>query len=780
MSLFSNIRTTVSDLAKTTILFTQYKRSGTNERSFTEWLAMMQNSAYNHQPDFLDSNYPGYQALPQSADKYVGVLDLRVSPKDLYEMINRDTYVSGLFDSLMKTLFKNDYYVDVVKDRNGKELGSKRKARYYTEQLKRAQFEILVEKQVNAELADGGGNALLYTVQTDKGLEFRCDPFLYNGRPRVRVFGDLHTQKVWKYEIVDETMMTVHTLDPKENYMMHTRYSQAGDFRFSTGPAKKAVYWYILKKYLAGANLARFKNGLQSPVISTPDYSALTSIITAMAATTGKVSDNSTPEFMRNPLMFLAKQGVIDDELFRTVTARPDKTNQLIRLNFPQKFEQIGTNNRDMQTKELIALCDKQMGFAYRTSEGVLNTSNSKYSNAEIERDNWDELVVDPIKRKIEKVGEEFYLPVIDPLFDTRLYRLRFGRDADQEDLDIYNAKTERNTGIANLLVQLSSVSDTAKYNFETNEIEPVVQEESNKQNSVEPNDVEDNDDIVENNDLQRANKASSISHKAITSPEGKSFNTLVKKSIAKQLNAYVDKTRVYSDPQTMLSNLDKDMQSISKYGLSVNTYKQQLVKTTRLGHEDFLKNKRSKRYGDQQDLAYPQSIIDMLDSKAQFMIKGYSSLSPSQKELIKKGYYLGDRDISTYSGFDAETTNQINTIIKNKLENSTALSPATVDDIRGTILEEIGNMSSSRADRIINTEIAQSTQAVRYNLYLEDGWNTKAWIDSNDDRVRESHRENAAQGFIDINEPFQNGSYTPADEIDCRCDLVFGMKDKI
>lgn len=783
MSLFDNIRTTVTDLTKTTLLYTQYKRSGSNSRSFNEWLAMMQNSAYNNQPDFLDSNYPGYMGLPQSADKYVGVLDLRVSPKDLYEMHNRDTYVSGLFDSLMKILFKNDYYVDVVRDRNGKELGSKRKAHYYTDQLKRAKFEVLVEKQINAELADGGGNALLYTVQTDKGLEFRCDPFLYNGRPRVRVFGDLHSQTVWKYEILDEAMMVVHTLNPKDNYMLHTRYSQAGDFRFSTGPAKKAVYWYVLKKYLAGANLARFKNGLQDPVLSTPDYSALSAIMTAMGEGMGKVSNSSIPEFMRNPLMFLAKQGVLDDELLRTITGRPDKTNQYIRLNFPQKFERIGVNNRDMQVKELIALCDKQMGYAYRTSEGVINTVNSKFANAEVERDNWDDLVVDPVKRKIEKVGEEFYLPVIDPLFDTRYYRLRFGRDPDQEDLDIYNAKTERNTGIANLLVQLSGIPDMAKYNFETNEIEPVIKEEGNKQNDVEPNSVEDNDEVVEEAGLQRGNKAVSLSHRAIISPEGRSFNSLVKKSIAKQLKGYIDKTRSYSNPEVMLKNVSKDMPSISQSGLSVNTYKQQLVKVTRLGYEDFLKNKRSKRYGDQQDLAYPKDILDMLDSKAQFMVKGFSSLSEEQRKLVLQRYYLDptrDRSISTYAGLDEETTSQINTIIQNKLSNSTSLNPATVDDIRSTILEQVDTLSESRANRIIDTEIAQSTQAVRYNLYLGDGWNTKAWLDSNDDRVRPAHRENAAQGYIGIDEAFSNGAQTPADEIDCRCDLVFGMKDNI
>ena len=768
--------------------FQTYKNAKRYKRSLEEFFSMIQNPLYNHEPNFLDGNMAGMQLLPQVTDKYVGTFDVRVSPKDLWEMCNRDAYVMGLFESLVETLFKKDFYVDIMKDEKGNPLGDKKQALIYQDLLKEYNFEELVIKQIYAEWADGGGNSLLFTVKTKKGIEFRCEPFLYNGLPRVRVYGDLKTHIIEKYEVLDERMQVLYTLIPEENLVKQTRYTVAGDFRFSNSPSKRAIFWYILKKNLAGANLQRFKNGLVDPVLMSPDYTSLASLINTMSANASQVSDRSIAEYFRDPLKFISDQSSQDDEILRGIVGRADKASTWIKTHMPYKTERVGNTNVQMQAVELIEVCDAQMGYAYKTSQGIINTQKSKYANAEIERDNWEDLVVDPIKRKMEKVAMEFYLPIIDPEFNPSLYRVRFGRDPDEENLAIYNAKTARNSSKATILSQIygASISQIVKYNFETDEIEPI--EDATVQiteNNAEPDAIIENDQTVEDSDKIRVAKKKTIIEDLLKGSEARNFQKIVKNAITKQIKSYTETIRD-ADVNKLLDNLDKDFKPISNFGLNVSVYKQQVVKFGQRGFEEFIEtDKKLKRAPI--EYKFPQSIIDMLDAKSQMVIKGYLSLNDEQRKLVLNYYAKSQQAITAlkdYQGIDIKTKDEVATIVRNKLANTTITQGAkkddvvnktvTADDIIEEVLVRLPDISGNRAINIVNTEIAQSVTATRHNIYIQSGYDLKMWNTCNDDRVRPIHLDNEAQGYISIDEMFAGGEITPADALFCRCDLTY------
>ena len=106
--------------------------------------------------------------------------------------------------------------------------------------------------------------------------------------------------------------------------------------------------------------------------------------------------------------------------------------------------------------------------------------------------------------------------------------------------------------------------------------------------------------------------------------------------------------------------------------------------------------------------------------------------------------------------------------------------------------IRDAAGWSEARAQRVGRTESHVATQFGAQEAAEQAGVETKTWITSGDDRVRESHREANGQKR-DIDEPFdvgdaelmypgdpEGGADEPGEVISCRCVTGFGFKKSL
>jgi 2'-5' RNA ligase len=818
---------------------------------------------------FLDRPEIGYSEM--SAQR-LGYVDRQVSPTEIFDTVHKDTYFSGLFDQLIKTLFKRGFFVDINTSPKGRLLGNKRTARKYEDKLKEINYLDLSERYLYGTYGDGGGNTIVFTTRGDRGLEVKLENFLDKGIPRVKVFGNDRRRIITKYEVVDTQDSAVYTLPvegPQKTYVKQFRYSRGGDYRFSSNPSKRAAYWFRLKKYIAGSNQSAFENGLQEPTLMTPDWGAIAPILEHYSKQVGGINKD---EFWQDPIKYFTKQGKVDIGILREEAGRVRTANKYIRLLNQYKFEKIGRSNLNMQSKEFINICDEQMGYALRSSKGIISTVDSKYSNAEIEIDNWKGLVADPILSEFENLAMEALLPIFFPDYNPDIYPVRFGRDPDQEEIQIWETKVNRNKTTGEIL-EISSRVEGWDYNPATNEwektdgekvkkdsmnkgtdetkddivdeadeevtgerkkkddikvddfgfvmlslssasaieeaqetikkedlfesdeewsdgisnylhltigamltkkakisdIKKIVNEfhnrdDNNREFSIESIDYfspEDKDyDVVvakvskdgllsdvnaklmeldnknqfdsylphvsiayvkrgKGKDYKQKLRASFLYGDIVYSAPGstkrkslliqdrkcravdsnivsenedsaavKSFEKSVNKAMTKQLERYARKLSTKSSVEQAIKDLDKDLTPISNNGLTVASYKQQILRIAKPGIKEFEKTTNTKVTKRQEaDFAAGKDVLKLFDSKAQAMVKGSNTLTKAERASLRK---IFGRDIALYKGLDAETSNQINTILRGAMETGVG-----IDDVQGQLTFLIENATT-------------------------------------------------------------------------------------
>jgi len=129
------------------------------------------------------------------------------------------------------------------------------------------------------------------------------------------------------------------------------------------------------------------------------------------------------------------------------------------------------------------------------------------------------------------------------------------------------------------------------------------------------------------------------------------------------------------------------------------------------------------------------------------------------------------------------------------KLVKVTRVNRTVLQNLRTTILDGIANaettselagrirtqfkFTASRSVMIARTEVAQSVEGTRFNIYKAEGVEKHRWITAGDHAVRHSHQ--VQNGSVRrVGEHFPNGLLHPADPagppqevINCRCDVV-------
>lgn len=706
-----------------------------------------------------------------------GMTDITLSPDYLYDLAEKEAYFSALYDTMVEALFANGFYFDIAKDENGKEIGSPALVKEFEYNLKKLDYEKKVKELVRGLYSDGGGNVLLFTTKDKDGFIHHVEPFIREGKYRVKVKGNSKLKVITQYEVIDDNDQAIYTLNPKTDFVFHERYTEGGNYKFSSNPAKRAVYYHVLKSFIAGANHSIYKNGLQDAVLMTTDYSALKVIIEAMA--NNKVSGISNDdELLKNPLKFFSKLAENADEILREHMGNVRRSGEAIRIPLPVTMNRIGRTNKDMQSIDLADWCDLQIGYCLRIPPSAVNSKFAKYSNAEIESDNWQELVLRPLKLRIERITVDFFLSSTNSAYDPEIYPFRFGHDPNEEQIAVWEKQITREKSKAEIISILQS-NPAYEFDIESNAIVKLevpnkvlidkeaanqkIQEDLKQSNEKHQEEV--NKDKV-NEGQQRAipQKKKTISEAAIESSDGRKFVKIVSGAVDRQLKAYVESLKSQGTIETAIKLIDSTLQPISKFGLTVTTYSEQSSKFAKLGVADFESTeKKSNRF------TFPKSISLMIDARAQLMIKGWDSLSEDQKKLLR----VFSEDLKGYKGVDQETTNEINTILKNIATNYQG--SAGIAKAVEKILEIAPELSQNRAQVIAETEIAQSVEGTREILYREAGYQWHSWDTVGDLRVRDSHKANKEEGVIPISQAFTSGENSPAEAIRCRCSVRYG-----
>lgn len=454
------------------------------------WYAKNQDTS--NVPNLLNLKFDSSHSF--GANKASLITDLSSYPTHMFHMVNDDAFFASLAQQIENALFKNGWYVDRATDDEGNPLGSASFVNSLTDKLKEIDYQSLVIKMFYARWLDGGGNALLFTRKRDQ-LEFVVEPFFERGYPRVQLTVDDKHNLILKYEVIDRGREPVYTLVPGENYFTHLRYTPGGDYRFSSNPAKKAVYWFMLKAYAGGAASSAFENGPQDQTILSPKYSELKTFVELLAGSqTARIGDVS----FSNLLQEMMERGELDRTIIRDIVANPRKQNAMLQMQVPYEVTKLDRNLQKLMADKIIEISDTQMQYSLRSDRSLLDSRQSKYTNAEISKDSWNNYVLDPEKKYIEEITQEWILPVLDPDYNSELYPFRFGRDADAEAIAVYEAKTARNKSVAEILEKIVFIPGV-EYNFNTNQIEPVDQEPK------EPVDNKiDGDEIVEESEEVR------------------------------------------------------------------------------------------------------------------------------------------------------------------------------------------------------------------------------------------------------------------------------------
>ena len=174
---------------------------------------------------------------------------------------------------------------------------------------------------------------------------------------------------------------------------------------------------------------------------------------------------------------------------------------------------------------------------------------------------------------------------------------------------------------------------------------------------------------------------------------------------------------------------------------------------------------------------------ITILDSENKRLT---TIFAPIYSDMIVEGQELAfkvigvDRNVLLNKNLLFDRMNMINGIndtVYRQLKKSVVegiQAGETIDGISRRI-KDVYNTVGSRVNMIARTEASHAINLATWMEYKESGLVPfKRWVTAKDERVRENHAANAAQGAIPIDKAFQNGEVYPSQaSVNCRCRLV-------
>ena len=242
-------------------------------------------------------------------------------------------------------------------------------------------------------------------------------------------------------------------------------------------------------------------------------------------------------------------------------------------------------------------------------------------------------------------------------------------------------------------------------------------------------------------NAVEYAQKLTPV-EKALKTKEYEKFNNRWANAIAKQMKAFL---KGFAGAKNLdLEKFDGTLPKIESF-YAFNVLKKDLLFFAGLGLDEVKKDERVKFKKDFWDGEYPQSVLDAIEKRTQFLLKG-----------------VGD-----YEGVDAQTTQVINQYIRDNASKG-------VEGISKLLLTLMPEFAESRARMIAQTEVAEAVEGTREIMYVEefpDG--AKEWQTTVND-VCQLCKSNGNEGNMMIKELFASGDSRAPAHPRCRCTTLY------
>jgi len=365
-----------------------------NQRNMVEFFNAKHQGASFGNHEFGDSNI---------YSNNISIFDHSVDPQ-IITNVCKDPVILGIKESIKKQILEKGYGFR----------GGKTKSKALLEMLKSLDYDKFLSDSFEALYGSGGGNAIVYLQKDGRNTKIKVEPFMAEGRHRVKVMVDDNNRKILKYEVLNSTQSIIKTFESDE--VIHIKAIDNGNFAFGFSPAKAAAKYFNLKQRILYSLENKANNSLENKRVLAPDTAFLSSLDKEYQA------------------LSIDRWIKFKDQITQRLPGYITAPMPITSANLQENFE---------NPKEMLAFINTEFGAAYLTPLSIIGLVESlKYSNAEQTKDNFVNLVVNPNKTFYKNVTEQI-IQFFDPFYNPELNPFFFGEEADDEKLAIRDQKID-------------------------------------------------------------------------------------------------------------------------------------------------------------------------------------------------------------------------------------------------------------------------------------------------------------------------------------------------
>lgn len=412
-----------------------------------------------------------------------------------------------------------------------------------------------------------------------------------------------------------------------------------------------------------------------------------------------------------------------------------------LRLGYIEGLDsviEVGKDNKQTGFTDLIKLITpERLAWAYSlTAPDFGSGANTTYNNANTFNFAQRDKVGRPLEIELDNWTNEWILPIVEGINTTETFYVSYVEDKDPNKLENDKFTLEL---VKNKLLTINEGREILGF-LPNEDLEKQAQETDKQTIDVKPEDKKESDNNDFSLDFQKKNIfAKTPTQTALESEDKDKFQSKFEKALTKQFNKFLDNYK--ETGKVKIPKLETFY--------SFPALKKDLLVFAGVGFDLFKKDKRVKKFKADFDFGeYPQAVLDAIENRTEMLLKG-----------------LGD-----YEGVDAETTQIINSYLKDWANEGTDL-------IIKKLIEIIPDFTERRASLIVETEIANAIEGTRETMYKDEGFSKKSWSNSKDERVRPAHKAFEGLGKIDINKNFEaSGQSEPRAGFAprCRCTTLY------
>lgn len=435
----------------------EYLTSNAEDQGATSFMSDWATSTYSH----------------SGSGNKLAVQDPKITGATLLETC-REQVIFSSKQTISNLLFKKGYGF----------IGGKNTTKLLKEILDDTGYKNWRLEWLEAEIGTGGGNGLLI-IEKDNKKKYkrtvRVEPFYADGLARVKVSGDDDTRQILGYEIWSAGRR-IKTYTPDQ--VIQFRFSDEGNYKFGIGPAVVAARYYAMKKRAMAALQSQLTNIKKNPRFISPDPE----ILKDMESGERKV--------------FLNQWNVFEEYVKANL-------NGVFVSPFPAKSENLQSTPQEVMVKDMSDYFDKVMGGAYLMALSTQGRSDGvNYANAEQNRDNASELVVEAIKAKLETLVTEV-MTVVVPKYNPEKVPFYCNRELTEEDLKHKQLMIGKAESESKVILNLKKAGFPIKFKdgyfddlmFEIDEEAMAEQQSQSEESNEDDEEVEKKDESLKKDD---------------------------------------------------------------------------------------------------------------------------------------------------------------------------------------------------------------------------------------------------------------------------------------